>query len=120
MPSQLLRLFPLPSLAITPSSPPPPISPQSQPQPGPSQDQPTARPPSPKIKTIQKSLKYQAPTSASEADEVDEEDSEFSSDISSNQPGSRYIRYRKISELPEHAKAFYEVVGKFYPLFWKC
>jgi RNA polymerase I-specific transcription initiation factor RRN7 len=30
-------------------------------------------------------------------------------------PGELYKRYRKVEELPENAKAFYELAGEFYP-----
>lgn len=58
-----------------------------------------------RLKQVQSSLIVQTPVANEEDDE--------SEDV--YRPGELYRRYRTVEELPEIAKAFYTVAGKFYP-----
>jgi hypothetical protein len=58
-----------------------------------------------RLKEVQKNLILQKfkPLTIGESEEI-------------RRPGELYKRYRKVEELPENAKAFYELAGEFFHL----
>lgn len=61
-----------------------------------------------RLKQVQNRLTVQTPRPVEDEDEGENDDNE-----AVNRPGELYRRYRTIEELPDNAKAFYELAGKF-------